>query len=136
MLNRIVKLTLAYGIVLITVYGFWYAVGHPRLVKEPALSLDHKLQSVSYAPFEKDQSPLDIGLKGLTISDQRVDEDLAILSRRFDCIRTYSVAGLDAVPVFGARQARVMLSREARSTAREVGRDTARITGIPARAAF
>jgi exo-beta-1,3-glucanase (GH17 family) len=103
MLNRIVKLTIAYGLILITVYGFWYAVGHPRLVKEPALRMDQKMQSVSYAPFEKDQSPLDIGLKGLTISDRRIEEDLAILSRRFACIRTYSVAGLEAVPVFAEK---------------------------------
>ncbi|MFH0994167.1 MAG: hypothetical protein V1844_01515 [Pseudomonadota bacterium] len=103
MLNRIMKVTLAYGLILITVYGFWYSIGHPRLVREPALSMDHKMQSVSYAPFEKDQSPLDIGLKGLTISDQRIDADLAILSRRFDCIRTYSVAGLEAVPVFAEK---------------------------------
>jgi len=103
MLNRMMKMTLAYGLILAAVLAFWYAVGHPRLVKEPALSIDHKLQSVSYAPFEKDQSPLDIGLKGLTISDQRIDTDLAILSRRFDCIRTYSVAGLEAVPAFAEK---------------------------------
>jgi len=103
MLNRLMKVTLAYGLILITVFGFWYVVGHPRLVKEPALSTDHKLQSVSYAPFEKDQSPLDLGLKGLTISDRRIDADLAILSRRFDCIRTYSVAGLEAVPAFAEK---------------------------------
>ncbi|GEM_PF-31159 len=103
MLNRMTRMTLAYGLILLTVFAFWYAVGHPRLVKEPALSATHKLQSVSYAPFEKDQSPLNIGLKGLTISDQRIDEDLAILSRRFDCIRTYSVAGLEAVPFFAEK---------------------------------
>jgi exo-beta-1,3-glucanase (GH17 family) len=97
------KMTLYYSLILMAVYGFWYAVGHPRLVQEPALSINHKLQSVSYAPFEKDQSPLDFGLKGLTISDKRIDTDLAILSRRFDCIRTYSVAGLEAVPVFAEK---------------------------------
>ena len=97
------RMTLAYGLILTTVFAFWYAVGHPRLVKEPSLSAEHKMQSVSYAPFEKDQSPLDIGLKGLSISDQRIDEDLAIISRRFDCIRTYSVAGLEAVPVFAEK---------------------------------
>jgi exo-beta-1,3-glucanase (GH17 family) len=102
-LNRMMKTALAYGLILTAVFAFWYAVGHPRLVKEPALSIDHKLQSVSYAPFEKDQSPLDLGLKGLTISDQRIDADLAILSRRFDCIRTYSVAGLEAVPAFAEK---------------------------------
>ncbi len=103
MLNRMMKMTLAYGLILITVYSFWYVVGHPRLVKEPALNAGHKMQSVSYAPFEKDQSPLDIGLKGMTISDRRIDEDMAILSRRFACIRTYSVAGLEAVPVFAEK---------------------------------
>ncbi|MEI6262475.1 MAG: beta (1-6) glucans synthase [Deltaproteobacteria bacterium] len=103
MLNRMMKMTLAYGLILITVYGFWYVVGHPRLVKEPALNAEHKMQSVSYAPFEKDQSPLDIGLKGMTISDRRIDEDMAILSQRFACIRTYSVAGLESVPVFAEK---------------------------------
>jgi len=97
------KMVLSYGLILVTVFAFWYAVGQPRLVKEPALGTDHKLQSVSYAPFEKDQSPLENGLKALTVSDQRIDEDLAILSRRFDCIRTYSVAGLEAVPVFAEK---------------------------------
>ena len=97
------KTIFAYGLILIMIFCFWYAIGHPRLVKEPALSIDHKLQSVSYAPFEKNQSPLDIGLKGLTISDQRLDEDLAILSRRFTDIRTYSVAGLEAVPAFAEK---------------------------------
>jgi exo-beta-1,3-glucanase (GH17 family) len=103
MLTRMMKMALAYGLILAAVSAFWYAIGHPRLVKEPALAIDHKLQSVSYAPFEKNQSPLDLGLKGLTISDQRIDTDLAILSRRFECIRTYSVAGLEAVPAFAEK---------------------------------
>ncbi len=103
MLNRMMKMAVAYGVILTAVFGFWYAVGHPRWVTEPALSPDHKMQSVSYAPFEKDQSPLDFGLKGLTVSDQRIDTDLAILSRRFDGIRTYSVAGLEAVPAFAEK---------------------------------
>ncbi len=102
-MKQMMKITLVYGLILISVSAFWYAVGHPRLVREPALSAHHQLQSVSYAPFEKNQSPLDIGLKGLTISDRRLDEDLAILSRRFTGIRTYSVAGLEAVPVFAEK---------------------------------
>ena len=77
-------MTLTYGLIPVTVFAFWYVVGHPRLLKELGLSTDHKLQSVSYTPFEKDQSPLDIGLKGPTISGQRIDTDLAILSRAPD----------------------------------------------------
>ncbi len=103
MSNRTMKTIGAYTLILTAVFAFWYGAGHPRLVKESALSMDHKLQSVSYAPFEKNQSPLDVGLKGLKISDQRIDADLAILSRRFDCIRTYSVAGLEAVPAYAEK---------------------------------
>ena len=103
MSNHAKKTIGAYGLILSAIFAFWYVVGHPRLVKEPALSADHKLQSVSYAPFEKNQSPLDAGSKGLKISDQRIDADLAILSRRFNCIRTYSVAGLESVPAFAEK---------------------------------
>ena len=103
MSTHVKKIIGAYGLIFSAVFAFWVVVGHPRLVKEPALTIDYKLQSVSYAPFEKNQSPLDVGLKGLKISDQRIDTDLAILSRRFDCIRTYSVAGLEAVPTYAEK---------------------------------
>ncbi|MEE4608198.1 MAG: hypothetical protein V2L15_04870, partial [Desulfobacteraceae bacterium] len=93
-----IKRSLAYGLMLATLFGFWYALGRPQSVPEPDLSPDQRLQSVSYAPFEKDQSPLKAGPGGPTISPGRIDADLAILARRFEGIRTYSALGMEAVP--------------------------------------
>ncbi|MGH8556892.1 MAG: hypothetical protein ACRESZ_05410 [Methylococcales bacterium] len=60
-----------------------------------------RLQCVSYAPFrEPGQSPYD---PGLTISPARIDADLALLAKRFQCIRIYSVdKGLQEVPRLAA----------------------------------
>ncbi|OGQ98663.1 MAG: hypothetical protein A2505_10190 [Deltaproteobacteria bacterium RIFOXYD12_FULL_55_16] len=98
----ILRTTLAYALALAAIFGFWYGIGLPRQIPEAELAPDHPLQCVSYAPFEKDQSPFDFA-QGLTISPARIDTDLAILSRRFSCLRTYSVAGLEAVPEYAAR---------------------------------
>ena len=98
----ILRTALAYSLALAAIFAFWYYVGQPRPIPEAALATDHPLQCVSYAPFEKDQSPFDFAT-GLTISPARIDEDLAMLSRRFSCLRTYSVAGLEAVPEYAAK---------------------------------
>ncbi len=84
------------------IFGFWYAAGYPRFIPEPELRTDQRLQCVSYAPFDKNQSPFDFN-KGLIISEKRIDEDLAILSKHFDCIRTYSVSGLEAIPAYAEK---------------------------------
>lgn len=57
---------------------------------------DH-LACVSYSPYRMPgQAPWD---KDLVIPLEQIEEDLRALSRRFDCVRTYSVAGgLAAVP--------------------------------------
>ena len=96
------RTVLAYGLALAAIFGFWYGVGQPRPIPEAELSTDHTLQCVSYAPFEKDQSPFDFA-KGMTIAPARIDADLAILSRHFSCIRTYSVAGLEALPEYAEK---------------------------------
>lgn len=93
-----IKRSLAYGLMLAALFGFWSALGRPQPVPEPDLSPHRRLQSVSYAPFEKDQSPLTAGPDGPSVSPGRIDADLAILARRFQGIRTYSALGLDGVP--------------------------------------
>ncbi len=93
---------LAYCLSLAAIFGFWHGVGQPRPIPEAELAADHTLQCVSYAPFEKDQSPFDFA-KGMTIAPARIDADLAILSQRFSCIRTYSVAGLEALPEYAEK---------------------------------
>ncbi len=74
-------------------YAGWWLHGHPR----PLADVDHpKLGCVSYAPYREGQSPFQ---RGLVISPQQIEEDMKLLSGRFECVRTYSVGqGLDQVP--------------------------------------
>ncbi len=53
------------------------------------------MQCASYTPFDKDQSPFDVPFK---LRPERMDADLALLATRFECIRTYSMTGLEALP--------------------------------------
>jgi exo-beta-1,3-glucanase (GH17 family) len=102
MLKIIIRTLLAYGLALGAIFGFWYGAGQPRPIPEAELTPGHTLQCVSYAPFEKDQSPFDFA-KGMTIAPARIDADLALLSQHFSCIRTYSVAGLEALPKYAEK---------------------------------
>ncbi len=104
---RIIRSDLSCALSLALIIVFWHFAGRPVFINAPAVAPDHKLQSVSYAPFGKDQSPLNP--KGLVISDQRIDADLSILSQRFHCIRTYSAIGLQDVPVYAEKYGLKML---------------------------
>ncbi|MCX6076176.1 MAG: glycosyl hydrolase [Campylobacterales bacterium] len=75
---------------------FWYLVGEVFILKSSENSIS-KLQCVSYAPFSKDQSPM-LFDQGMVISEEQVREDLTLLSKYTDCIRTYSILGLEMVP--------------------------------------
>ncbi|MBU3936208.1 MAG: exo-beta-1,3-glucanase [Proteobacteria bacterium] len=101
-MNKCMRIVFVYGLIISSIFTFWYVVGQPRPIPEPEVAPGHTLQCVSYAPFEKDQSPFDFA-KGMTISNARIDADLAILSRSFSCIRTYSVAGLEALPEYAEK---------------------------------
>jgi exo-beta-1,3-glucanase (GH17 family) len=81
-------------IALLGLCGYWYWLGKPVLLPDAATPT-HKLQCASYSPFDKDQSPFD---QPLTLRPARIDADLALLATRFDCIRTYSMSGLEAIP--------------------------------------
>ncbi|WP_409317267.1 beta (1-6) glucans synthase [Pseudomonas sp. KCJK9016] len=74
--------------------GFWYGLGKPVILPD-VTTPTHKLQCASYTPFDKDQSPFDVPFK---LRPERMDADLALLATRFECIRTYSMAGLEALP--------------------------------------
>lgn len=80
------------GLVLLT--GLWYGLGRPVDLPDVA-SASHKMQCASYTPFGKDQSPFQ---QPLRISNERMDIDLGLLAKRFNCLRTYSVTGLEALP--------------------------------------
>ena len=74
--------------------GFWYGLGQPAILPDAATPT-HKLQCASYTPFDKDQSPFD---QPFVPRIERMDADLALLATRFQCIRTYSQTGLEALP--------------------------------------
>jgi exo-beta-1,3-glucanase (GH17 family) len=78
---------------------YWVALGVP--VAMPAAA-SGRIACVSYAPYRKaGESPF---TPGYTVTAARIDEDLKALSRRFDCVRTYSVGqGLDQVPAIARR---------------------------------
>lgn len=79
--------------------GYWYGLGQPVVLPEVA-SATHKLQCASYTPFDKDQSPFD---QPFTLRPERMDADLALLATRFECIRTYSVTGLEDLPALARK---------------------------------
>lgn len=79
---------------LLALGSYWYGLGRPVALPDVA-SASHKLQCASYTPFDKDQSPFDQPFK---LRPERMDADLALLATRFECIRTYSMTGLEALP--------------------------------------
>jgi exo-beta-1,3-glucanase (GH17 family) len=81
-------------IALLALCGYWYGLGKPVVLPDAATP-SHKLQCASYTPFDKDQSPFD---QPFTLRPARMDADLALLATRFQCIRTYSMTGLEAIP--------------------------------------
>ena len=78
---------------------------------------------MSYAPFRGDQDPL---VETTHVDAAQIDEDLTLLSRYTDCIRTYSIEnGLDQIPAIAARHGlKVMqglwLSNKAKKNRRQV----------------
>ncbi|WP_407315650.1 glycosyl hydrolase family 17 protein [Pseudomonas sp. nanlin1] len=91
---------------LLALFSLWYSLGRPVKLADAA-SPTHKLQCVSYTPFDKDQSPYD---QPLQLRPARIDADLALLAKRFQCIRTYSMTGLEGVPALARKHGlKVML---------------------------
>lgn len=86
--------------------ALWYGLGKPVHLPDAA-SPSHKLQCASYTPFDKDQSPFD---QPFRLRPARMDADLALLAERFQCIRTYSMTGLEAIPALARKHGlKVML---------------------------
>ncbi|WP_205300164.1 hypothetical protein [Pantoea sp. Tr-811] len=86
--------------------ALWYGLGKPVTLPDAA-SPTHKLQCASYTPFDKDQSPYD---QPFRLRPARMDADLALLAERFQCIRTYSMTGLEAIPALARKHGlKVML---------------------------
>jgi glucan 1,3-beta-glucosidase len=73
----------------------WWWLGLPVQLPPSPLVAGQKLPCLSYAPFRGAQNPL---VEGTKVPPEQIDEDVALLSKYTDCIRTYSVDdGLDYV---------------------------------------
>jgi glucan 1,3-beta-glucosidase len=85
----------------------WWWLGAPVQLPPSPLANGGKLYCVSYAPFRGDQDPL---VESTTVTPAQIEEDLTILSRYTDCIRTYSVDhGLDQIPAIAQRHGLKMM---------------------------
>lgn len=79
----------------------WWRLGTPVTLPYSPLASGGKLYCVSYAPFRDGQDPL---IEGMQVEPGQIDEDLTMLAKYTDCIRTYSVAnGLDKIPEIAQR---------------------------------
>lgn len=96
-----IKIALFYAVMMIALGLFWFWQASPSsnlITLDPSV----KLQCLSYAPFGKDESPLDFD-KGLKLSSAQIDKDLALLAQYTGCIRTYSTLGLEMVPALARK---------------------------------
>ncbi len=98
---RFLSRTFAATISLAVLAAFWYWAGNPVLLEEPHPASSGLLQSVSYTPLKGNESPHQF-TRGDPVPEKRIREDLAILSRRFSAVRTYSTIRLETLPELAA----------------------------------
>ena len=73
----------------------WWWLGSAVDMPPAPLGQGEKFQCVSYAPFRRGQSPLDVNLH---VDAAQIEADLARLAPLTDCVRTYSIdRGLDQI---------------------------------------
>lgn len=112
--------------------AWWWSAGRPVDLPDAPSA---RIACVSYAPYRREgQTPYD---PATFISPQQIDADLHALSRRFDCVRTYSQGqGLDAVPAIAGRYGMkvlmgVWIGRDGAANAREIALATATARAHP-----
>ena len=89
--NRLVKYLILIGLLIANI-AWWGYVDRPHEVKPGS----EKLDCVSYNPYRNEYSLNDTKKQ---VSEATIDQDLAIIAKRFRCVRTYtSLYGMDAVP--------------------------------------
>jgi exo-beta-1,3-glucanase (GH17 family) len=90
-----------YAATALAIFFAWWWLGAPLRLPSSPLAGGGKLSCVSYAPFRDDQDPL---VETTHVDALQIDEDLTLLSRYTDCIRTYSIEnGLDQIPAIAQR---------------------------------
>jgi exo-beta-1,3-glucanase (GH17 family) len=90
-----------FALTAVAIAAAWWWLGVPVKLPPSPLAPGEKLYCVSYAPFRDGQDPL---VETTMIPPAQIDEDLALLSRFTDCVRTYSTEnGLDKVAEIAQR---------------------------------
>ena len=85
----------SFAVTALAVVVAWWWLGSPVQLPPTPLAVGQKLHCLSYAPFRGAQNPL---VEGTVVPAQQIDEDMALLAKYTDCVRTYSVDdGLDNV---------------------------------------
>ncbi|MGD0847819.1 MAG: beta-(1-6) glucans synthase, partial [Bradyrhizobium sp.] len=86
---------------LTVIAAVWWWLATPVTLAHAPIDPAAKLECVSYAPFRRDQTPLN---PQLIVSPEQIAEDLVELAKVSQCVRTYSVDnGLDKVPELAAK---------------------------------
>lgn len=90
-----------FALTALAIAAAWWWLGAPVKLPPSPLLPGEKLNCVSYAPFRDGQDPL---VETTMIPPAQIEEDLALLSRFTDCVRTYSTEnGLDKVAEIAQR---------------------------------
>jgi glucan 1,3-beta-glucosidase len=77
----------SFAVTALAVAGVWWWLGAPVKFTDAPVAAG-KLYCLSYAPFRGAQNPL---VEGTRVEAWQIDEDLALLSKFTNCVRTYSV---------------------------------------------
>ena len=95
--NKSLWLFGAFNLILLCALSFWLWNQNKPVAMPDAKLADEKMQCVSYSPYyKKGVTPLKLDT---FIPPEQIDQDLALLSKKFNCVRIYSVSqGLAHVP--------------------------------------
>jgi len=77
-----------FALTAMAVVAVWWWLGAPISLPPSPLTAGSKLYCVSYAPFRGAQDPL---VEGTQVEAWQIEEDLALVSKYSNCVRTYSV---------------------------------------------
>lgn len=90
------------AVVILALVALWAWVGREQAMPPSPLAAGERVACVSYAPFERGQSPF---TPGIVIPPAQIERQLAALATVSDCVRTYSTGeGLDQVPALAEAQ--------------------------------
>ncbi len=92
---------LLFALTAVAIAAAWWWLGAPVQLPPSPLAPGEKLYCVSYAPFRYGQDPM---VEGTRVPAAQIDEDMALLSRFTDCVRSYSVDDVGEDILISARR--------------------------------